>query len=836
MKALVPSAGLLLFLLAVVAGGIGTAQTPDAAVQVTSLSVERVTDGVAVRIKTSGPAKFQSSFIDTPNRLVVDLPGATYTWSKTTVNSDVEPVRQVRGSQWRGSVARVVVELTRKVGYRIDVDPDGLRIVLEPAGTAQADKPAPKPRETKAKTPPAPAVAEAPVPRLEAPRMDTPVAEPVKTEAAPSSAVTVAVMPDTPPPALPPAGLPKVVAATTRIAQAAPAPPPPAPVSPPAPSQAPSPAPPAPGGTKLISLDFRDADVVNLLRILAAESGRNIVAGDDVKGKVSVSLHNVTWEQALDTILEARGLQRLDRGGIIRIVSTEQLTKEREAQARVQEAQVRSETEIRTKRADAELKEAEATSRKFQSDAAITEAKARGPLREETIRLSYADPEEVAKTLQGILGIPPAGAPIAQIPIVNAIPQNPTVVGSDPRLIGPPNPELRPIPFQENAPIPPYMATPGQQVRSASQDVLAKGITIQAHKPTNSIFIRHYEADLERIKKLIREKFDVPLPQVKIEARMEILDRSAFEGIGVQWGGAGAGNINHTTTLIGQGFQTAPGKNAGSISPAFSGILLPDGTVAALDPVGIFNRTPNNPGLNLSQLFPISASTGLPLGGNVVNLPFAALPGSSVAGSPAGGISFGLVSSNFNINLALQALATQGKTRTLARPEIVTVENSKAAISLGEEIPYATVSSAGTQIQFKEAVLKLDVVPTVLREQVGPNLVTKIKMLVVVENNSRGDTISPAAGVSVPIINRRKAETQVLIREGDRLVIGGVTQGVASTTVRKVPLFGDIPIFGWLFKQKENTEVGRELVIFVTPSLVTGQGGAGMAATPIAPK
>jgi type IV pilus assembly protein PilQ len=837
MKALVPSVGLLMFLLAVVAGGIGTAQTPDAAVQVTSLSVERVSDGVAVRIKTSGPAKFQSSFIDTPNRLVVDLPGATYTWSKTTVNSDVEPVRQVRGSQWKGSVARVVVELTRKVGYRIDADADGLRIVLEPAGTAQADKPASKPRETKAKTPPAPAVAEVSVPRLEAPRMDIPVvepvkvAEPVKTEAAPEKAVTVAVIPDTPPPAIP-----RAVAAATRIAQAGPIAqatptPPPPPAAPPAPSQATPTAPPAPGGQKLISLDFRDADVVNLLRILAAESGRNIVAGDDVKGKVSVSLHNVTWEQALDTILESRGLQRLDRGGIIRIVSTDQLTKEREAQFRVQEAQVKSETEIRTKRADAEFKEAEAAYKKLQSDAAISEAKARGPLREETVRLSYADPEEVAKTLQGILGIPPSGTiAVSSAPIIQSVPQNPTVVGS-----GPPNPALGRLP-EPNNPYPPIQPSPNQQVVSVSQDVLSKGITIQAHKPTNSIFIRHYEADLERIKKLIREKFDVPLPQVKIEARMEILDRSAFEGIGVQWGGAGAGNINHTTTLIGQGFQTAPGKNAGSISPAFSGILLPDGTVAALDPVGIFNRTPSNPNLNLSQLFPISASTGLPLGGNVVNLPFAALPGSSVAGSPAGGISFGLVSNNFNINLALQALATQGKTRTLARPEIVTVENSKAAISLGEEIPYATVSSAGTQIQFKEAVLKLDVIPTVLREQVGPNVVTKIKMVVVVENNSRGDTISPAAGVSVPIINRRKAETQVLIKEGDRLVIGGVTQGVASTNVRKVPLFGDIPIFGWLFKQKENTEVGRELVIFVTPSLVTGQGGAGMAATPIAPK
>jgi len=824
MKALVPSIGLML-LLAVFAAGIGTAQTPDAAVQVTSLSVDRLPDGVTVHIKTSGPAKYQSSFIDSPNRLVVDLTGATYAWNKTTLKSETEPVRQVRGSQFTRGVARVVVELSRKVGYRIDENADGLLIVLEPAGTAHAEKPAAKPRDAKAKIQPAPA--EAWAPRVETPRMEARAPDVTKTEGTPDKEAMSTLTP-----APLPAAEPKAAPAPARIAQAAPAAPPP----PPAPGAPSMPSAQAPSGGKLISLDFRDADVVNLLRILAAESGRNIVAGEDVKGKVSVSLHNVTWEQALETILEARGLQRLDHNGIIRVVTTEQLTKERDAQARVQDALVKAETDARTRRAEAELKEAEATTRKFQSDAAIAEAKARGPLKEETVRLSYADPEEVAKTLQGILGIPPAGAPIAQMPIINAIPQNPTVVGSDPRLIGPPNPELRPVPFQENSPIPPYMASPGQQVRSASQDVLAKGITIQAHKPTNSIFIRHYEADLERIKKLIREKFDVPLPQVKIEARMEILDRSAYEGIGVQWGGAGFGNVNSTTTVVGQGFQSAPGKNSGTTSPVYSGILLPDGTVAALDPVGVRGVAPNNPGLNLSQLFPISASTGLPLGGNVVNLPFQALPGSSVAGSPAGGISFGLISSNFNINLALQALATQGKTRTLARPEIVTVENSKAAISLGEEIPYATVSSAGTQIQFKEAVLKLDVVPTVLKEQVGANIVTKIKMLVVVENNSRGDTISPAAGVSVPIINRRKAETQVLIKAGDRLVIGGVTQGVSTTNVRKVPIFGDIPIIGWLFKQKENSEIGRELVIFVTPSIVTGQGIAGMADTPVAPK
>jgi type II secretory pathway component HofQ len=835
MKPIVPIVGALL--LAAVTAGIGTAQVTDTTVQVSSVSVDRVADGVAVRITTSGPTKYQSSVIDSPHRLVIDLQGTTYTWNKSALKSDVEPVREVRGSQFRVGITRIVVELTRKVGYRIDENADGLAIVLEPAGTAQIDKPAPKPREAKAKPPtPAPTLAaEIPAPRPVQSRLEARIAHPAKVEPVAAQAMATIIL--TPLAAAEPQ---PAVAPLIRLAQApAPGPPPTAPAPAPAPPSLPPPPPPPPGtprmpsgqapsSGKLISLDFKDADIVNLLRILSAESGRNIVAGDDVKGKVSVSLHNVTWEQALDTILETRGLQRLDRNGIIRIVSTDQLTKEREAQARMQEALVKAETDSRTRRAEAEFKEAEAATKKLQADAAITEARARGPLREETIRLSYADPEEVAKTLQGILGIPPSGTiPVPTVPIVQGVPANPTVVPSGG---GPPNPALGRLP-EINSPYPPPVQ-PAPQYVSVSQDVLNKGITIQPHKPTNSIFIRHYESDLERIKKLIRERFDVPLPQVKIEARMEILDRQAYEGIGVQWGGAGAGNVNNTTTLIGQGFQTRPG---GSV-PAYSGILLPDGTVAALDRVGPVNVTPHNPNLNLSQLFPVSATTGLPLGGNLVNLPFAALPGAATAGAPAGGISFGLVSNNFNINLALQALATQGKTRTLARPEIVTVENSKASISLGEEIPYATVSSAGTQIQFKEAVLKLDVLPTVLREQIGPNIVTKIKMLVVVENNSRGENLNPGGGITVPVINRRKAETQVLIKEGERLVIGGVTQGTTSANVRKVPIFGDIPILGWLFKQRENTETGRELVVFVTPSLVIGQGGAGMALTPVAPR
>src|SRR5215470_2681360 len=642
MKPIVQIVGML-SLLAAVTAGIGTAQMPDAAVQVSSVSVDKVAEGVAVRIKTSGPTKYQSSFIDSPNRLVIDLQGTTYTWNRPILKSDAEPVREIRSSQFRIGITRVVVELTRKVGYRIDEDPDGLAVVLEPAGTAQADKPAQKPAQAKAR-PSTPALAtqdsplivpvsqpvSEPAPQALEPRRETRVAAPAKAEPVAQEAMATVTLtplaPSEPEPAplriaqAPPPGPPSAPRPAPAPAPAPPSLPPPPPSAPPAPGAPPLPSSKAPGSSgKLISLDFKDADITNLLRILAAESGRNIVAGDDVKGKVSVSLHNVTWEQALDTILETRGLQRLDRNGIIRIVSTEQLTKEREAQARVQDALVKAETDARTRRADAEFKEAEAATKKLQADAAIAEAKARGPLKEETIRLSYADPEDVAKTLQGILGIPPSGTmPVSSTPILS-VPQNPTVVGSS---VGPPNPALGRLP-EANAPYPPVPIGQPATVVSVSQDVLAKGITIQAHKPTNSIFIRHYEADVERIKKLIRERFDIPLPQVKIEARMEILDRSAYEGIGVQWGGAGAGNINKQTTVIGQGFQSTLNPNNGFVVPGQSGIRTPSGGTLN-DPTAVLVN-PRNPNLNLNNLLPVSASTGLPLGGNLVNLPFQAL-------------------------------------------------------------------------------------------------------------------------------------------------------------------------------------------------------------------
>ena len=676
-------------------------------------------DSVTVFVKTSREAQYKADLVDSPNRLVIDLENTVYAWRKTPLNVGKDPVKQVRGSQYRQGVARVVLDLSRAVGYAIREESDGLAIVIPTAAPPTAAPTA------AART----NVAAAP-------------AEPVPQDATPRTA-----------------------APPMQLAQAAPAP-------------APAPT----NGQRLISFDFKDADVVNLLRILAAESNKNVVIGDDVKGKMSITLKNVPWDLALDTILETRQLRKVEKDGVLRIVSNDQLIKEREAAARVEEARMKAESDVRVKMAEAQLKEQEAIDKKRLAEAAAAELRARGPLREETIRLSYADPEEVARALQGILGIPPGGvqaqiAPAAEGMPPIAAPPFSALYGTAPQIPQPPPP-------------------------SPTAEVLAKGITIRAFKPTNSIFIRHYEADLERIKTLIREKLDVPLPQVKIEARMEILDRDDLFAIGVQWGGGGAIQASQNSILVGRGFTSDSANNLGV-----------QGGVPMANTFG-----PPNVPLGFPNTLPVSGTTGLPLGGNLVNLPIGSVLGGGVVPAGAGGIAFGFTSSRYNVNLALEALRLLSKTRTLARPEVVTVENGTASISLGEEIPYATVSSAGTQIQFKEAVLRLDVVPTVIRE----GDITKIKMKVTIENNSRSNTtvnLGTTAGAP-PVINKRRAQTEVLIKEGERLVIGGVTTNLDQDETRKIPLFGDIPVLGWLFKQNAQQTTGRELVVFITPSVL----------------
>ncbi|PYM07746.1 MAG: hypothetical protein DMD82_04935 [Candidatus Rokuibacteriota bacterium] len=767
-----------------VLSGTAQGQPGDSSVKLAAITVEagKVT---TVRIKTSGAAQYRAKLIDTPMRLVIDLDNTVYVPLKAPAVGG-NPIKAIRASQFKKNVTRVVIEFARKVEYKISENPTGLSVVVNAPSVARAAGPKKAKAARLVAPPPAAAAAKPAAATVETPSAGAAEPNPTGSVAAKAEVATAEVAQaekSAPAEAKPAAEKPAAAAKPKKPAAPKPEvgkvkPPEPADVAETPPPPAPEPPPPA-DGSRLISFDFKDADVVNLLRILAAESGKNIVIGDDVKGKMSITLRNVPWQVAIATILETRGLQKLERDNLIRIVSNEQLTKEREAAARLEEARLKAEADLRQKLAEAKRAEQAAAL----GEMAQQEQLSRGPLREETIRLSYADPVEVAKTLQGILGIPAQGiqAPAPGGPPPIAAPPFSALYGTGPG------------------------AAPGAPPSSPSAEVLSRGITIQPNPATNSIFIRHYERDLERIKKLIRETLDIALPQVKIEARLESLDRFALENLGVSWGGAWAGNSGDIQ-LVGQGAATPIVAGGGGA------ITAPASGIGISNPVALNN---SNPGLTLTQLLPVSATTGLPTGGNLISLPVSTLPTTGgINPSPTAGIMFGIVGTRFNINLALQALAEQQKTRTIARPEVVTVENNKATIQLGREIPYATVSSAGTQVQFRDAVLQLQVTPVVIVE--GP--VTKVKMTVLVENNEQGtDT---AAG---PTIIKRKAETQVLVREGEHLVIGGVGTSTDSRSMRRVPLFGDIPILGWLFKQRGDRETSSELVVFITPSVLRQQ-------------
>src|SRR5437667_2142205 len=660
-------------------------------------------DAINIFVWTSRETKYRAELIEAPRRLIIDLEDTVYAWRKTPFTVGADPVAQIRGGQHRRGVSRVVFDLTSDVGYAIREDDNGLAIIIPTApiaSRAMALK-----ESTPADTAPAPAKTE----------------PPAKADVAP------------PPPA------------PVRIAQATPAPARPA-------GRQPS------NGSRLISFDFKDADVVNLLRILAAESTKNIVISDDVKGRMSISLRNVPWELAFQTILDVRGLEKIEKDNVVRIVS--------------REAKLKADTEI--------AKAAEVARAARVAELAIADQMARGPLKEETIRLAYADPEDVVNTLKGILGLGAGGAPPPGAP------------GGPPLIPAPPFSAL-----YGTAPPPP----PGAPAPVATPEVLARGITIQAHKPTNSVFIRHYEADLERIKKLIREKLDVPLPQVKIEARLNELNRADFFALGISWGAAA---VRRLTTggdvLVGQGVS-GQRNTAAAVPP----IIPPTGGI----PPVFFGEPGNNPNLSLLNVLPVSATTGLPLGGNIVNFPI--LPGTF--GTPAS-IAFGLIARKLNVNLVLDALEAENKTTSLSKPEVVTTENAKATISLGAPIPYATVRADGRQVELKAALLKLEVTPTVIKES---GEITRVKMIVNVENNSQGALV-PTTGGTVPSINRRSATTQVVVKEGETLAIGGIRQRDVAESVSKVPFFGDIPVLGLLFRSKSRTtDPNRELVVFITP-------------------
>ncbi|WP_238526854.1 type IV pilus secretin PilQ [Cellvibrio japonicus] len=282
---------------------------------------------------------------------------------------------------------------------------------------------------------------------------------------------------------------------------------------------------------------------------------------------------------------------------------------------------------------------------------------------------------------------------------------------------------------------------------------------------TNSIIITDTADRIEAFRRLV-EQIDIPIRQVMIESRIVIANTDFERQLGIRWGGAGY-HLNNSRLINVAGSQ--------------SGLDDEDGTSPA-------NWFTNGGTLNLTE-------------NNMVNLP---------VNNPAGSIAVGVLTDSVFLDMELSALETSGYAEIVSQPKVITSDKQKAVIKSGKEIAYQETSpSGGTTTGFKEAVLMLEVVP-----QITPD--NRIIMDLFVTKDSVGEITQQG----VPSLDVTRLQTKVLVNNGQTVVLGGVFSLESTKGESKVPVLGDIPYLGRLFKRTVDNQFKTELLIFVTPKLI----------------
>ena len=622
--------------------------------------------------------------------------------------------------------------------------------------------------------------------------------------------------------------------------------------------------------TEPVNLALREAATQNTLRLLAQSYKINMVVTDDVKGTVTLDFFRAPVRDVFQAILDSGGLVCVKQGELLRVSTASRLVQDERSRNDALISRAGRDADLTKRINDLQRQAADSTISLAASEVTRRNAELiakRGEIKQEIVRLRYADPGQIGKALAAMVGIGPDArfvscrtrkvedklVPEAIDPVggggasalseqertatnlaraasgtfgIQPVPTTSGVVGPPGGLgaLPPFSALFGPQPVAPAAPTPEpapggagFLGVTGSG--SLGLSAAETSPTIRTDCDTNSIVLRLYDEQMRRAKQAIDQHLDVLPPQVKIESRLELLDREDLFALGVQWGGGGLLSVNRRTAIVGRGFTSGQNNTQGIAPASFSS---------------------PNPNLPLTNVIPVSGTTGLAAGGNLVNLPIGSLL-EGAAASSGGGFAFGIIGSNMDLNLALEALKTQNRSQSLARPEVVVGENQKALVSLGEEIPYSTISAAGTQIQFKNATLKLEVIPAVVckvdpQTQTTPITRTggshRLRMTVLVQNDTRGLPVDLGPNGAPPAINTQKTQTETMMLEGQRLVIGGITQIRTRDQLRKVPVFGDIPVLGWLFKQKGQDDQKRELVVFLTPTVLAS---VAPTTTPVCP-
>jgi type IV pilus assembly protein PilQ len=306
------------------------------------------------------------------------------------------------------------------------------------------------------------------------------------------------------------------------------------------------------------------------------------------------------------------------------------------------------------------------------------------------------------------------------------------------------------------------------------QRILSRRGSSLSDPRTNLLIVYDTAAKIEEVRRLLA-RIDVPQQQVLIEARIVEAADTFSRNLGVRFGVA---RLTNTLALGGGTGVLTTGTGTGTANPN-TGLGAPTGSLG---------------GAGLSQV-------------NFVNL-----PASPIGGFNTGSFALTLVNASMStaLNLEVTALEAEGRGKIVSSPRVVTADKVKATIEQGTEIPYQQATASGaTSVSFRKATLKLEVTPQITPEGA-------IFLDVRVNKDSRGQ--DTAAG---PAIDTKNVQTQVLVDNGGTVVLGGIYEQLERTTVTRVPLLGDLPVVGALFRNTQRVSDRSELLIFITPRVVS---------------
>lgn len=310
------------------------------------------------------------------------------------------------------------------------------------------------------------------------------------------------------------------------------------------------------------------------------------------------------------------------------------------------------------------------------------------------------------------------------------------------------------------------------QLISGKNKILSARGNASFDKRTNLLIIQDTPSKLKEIREILK-KLDSPVKQVLIEARLVRASSNFRKELGIRWGLSAKRSSNNYRIGVG---DTSPNATK----------VLTDGTVVSPKTQQETQDVAGDTGFNIDL--------GLNDPSTVLGLALAKLPGKTL------------------VHLELSALESEGLLQTISSPKLITANKVPARIEQGQEIPYQESTSSGaTNIAFKKAVLSLIVTP-----QITPD--SKIIMNLNVTNDTAD--FSQQLSQGVPVVNTQEVETQVLIDDGQTIVLGGIFTQTTNNSVEKVPFFGDLPVVGQLFRKNVTRDDRDEFLIFITPKVV----------------